>query len=112
MIIRRVAFRPIGPAWSGRCPVTAKIAGSNPVWVAWEAFLILDFGFLILDFEIRNQKSEIGNWKLEIGNWKLEIGNWKLEIGKQLLRDGLTVKTRHFECRYAGSSPALASAER
>lgn len=26
---------PIGPAWSGRHPVTVEIAGSNPVWVAW-----------------------------------------------------------------------------
>ena len=29
-------IRPIGPAWSGRCPVTAEITGSNPVWVAYE----------------------------------------------------------------------------
>ena len=25
---------PIGPVRSGRCPVTVKITGSNPVWVA------------------------------------------------------------------------------
>ncbi len=30
----KVATRPIGPAWSGRHPVTVEITGSNPVWVA------------------------------------------------------------------------------
>lgn len=33
--------RPIGPVWSGYCPVTAESTGSNPVWVAGKATELL-----------------------------------------------------------------------
>ena len=47
---------PIGPVWSGRCPVTAKITGSNPVWVAKK-------------FELGSQKFEISHFELPISNF-------------------------------------------
>ncbi len=38
---------PIGPARSGRCPVTAEITGSNPVWVAGKALKSKQLGLSI-----------------------------------------------------------------
>ena len=43
----RLDIRPIGPAWSGRCFVTAEITGSNPVWVACQYGIVNAEGRII-----------------------------------------------------------------
>ena len=52
----KACSRPVGPARSGRCPVTAEITGSNPVWVAKK-------------FELGSQKFEISYFELPTSNF-------------------------------------------